>query len=273
MARRLLTLRYTAPVAQLLLIGAGFALSACSSHREAPPPRPASSTEVGVADAVRAEHFASEKKRADERFRSKPSIEDCPKVLHESGDGELCRDAAGALSAIEQLEPSAPMDRTLAVLSSGSLALARLSQRARYQSLVDIGERHTTGDAGTGTGGAPLTGPTFAKHEPRPARHEQHALELTDSPATRFMTVALRLERDSTRALGAYLEYAPLEVRRAAFESVKGLRAVHPQWPLLDQLIREASLLEPDRELKRSLSELAASGLPRGRRAQPPDAK
>ncbi len=227
----------------------------------------------GVADAVRADHFAVEKKRADDRFRAKPSLEDCPKVLRESGDRELCADATKALTEIEQLEPSAPLDHTLSVLSNSSLALARLSQRARYQSLVDIGERRTTGDAGTAGGGHPVSNSTSSKRDPRVAGHEPQALELVESPATHFMNLALRLERDSVRDLGAYLEYAPLGVRRAAFETVKGLRAVHPQWPLLDHLIREASLLEADSDLKRSLTELAASGLPRGRRPQPPDSK
>ena len=37
----------------------------------------------------------------------------------------------------------------------------------------------------------------------------------------------------------ARLEYAPLAARRAAFESVKQLHATHPQWALLDHVIRE----------------------------------
>jgi hypothetical protein len=76
------------------------------------------------------------------------------------------------------------------------------------------------------------------------------------------MGTTIHLERDVVRHLGAYLEYDALPVRRAAFETVKRLRNEHPQWPLLDRLLREAALLEADPELKRQLQEFSASGLP-----------
>jgi hypothetical protein len=203
-------------------------------------------------------------------------------VLHQDGDAALCHAAADALAAIERLDPSLPTERILPVLAEGALSLARLSERARYQSLAELGEKHVTGSASASpatSGSAPAPSkpapskPTPSK--PVPAgplpssalapQKAQLALELTDSPAGKFLPVALRLERDALRNLGAYLEYAPLDVRRAALGTVKQLRDTHPQWPLLDHLIREAALFESDPDQKRVLRELVASGLPRGK--------
>ncbi|HEX7450696.1 MAG TPA: hypothetical protein VF294_00345, partial [Polyangiaceae bacterium] len=206
-----------------------------------------------------------------------PNLDDCTVVLHQDGDAALCHTAASALSAIEQIDPSLPIGRLLPVLADGALALARLSERARYQSLAELGEKRVTGDAaaapaasGSAASTSKLAPPRLTPAKPLPSGtlalpKEQHALELTDSPAGKFLPVVLRLERDSLRNLGAYLEYAPLDERRAALVSVKELRDTHPQWALLDRLIREAALLESDPDQKRALNELAVSGLPRGK--------
>lgn len=99
-------------------------------------------------------------------------------------------------------------------------------------------------------------------------------MELAAGPISRMMGDTVHLERDVMRNLGAYLEYAELPVRRAAFEIVKHLRLEHPQWPLLDHLVREAWLLESDPSLKRELQEFSESGLPRGGHpGQSPDSK
>ncbi len=178
---------------------------------------------------------------------------------------------------MEQLDPSVPIERLLPVLADGALALARLSERARYQSLAELGEKRVTGNPGAApAASSPATSPSklapskLSPAKPLPSgslalQKEQHALELTDSPAGKFLPVVLRLERDALRNLGAYLEYAPLDERRAAFVSVKELRETHPQWALLDRLIREAALLESDPDQKRALNELVVSGLPRGK--------
>jgi hypothetical protein len=279
-ARRLLTAeRGSARACAALVLGSSLVLAGCHKHtapqsESRPVASSSASPAVSFANDARAAHFEAEKKRAEERWSAKPTIEDCSKVLHEDGDAELCQGAASALTAIEQLDASTATDHTLQVLSDGSLALARLSQRARYQSLVDLGQQRTTGDAGVADAGEPtLAEPTQRKHVPSRVKQEHHALELTDSPATRFMAVALRLERDALRNLGAYLEYAPLTVRRSAFETVKKLREQRAQWPLLDHMTHEASLLESDPDLKHALIEFSASGLPRSKRLQPTDSK
>jgi hypothetical protein len=257
----------------------GLGLISCR-HREPSQtlaPSASASAARDFAEKTRTEHFAAEQKRAADRWQTKPNLDECTVVLHQDGDAALCHTAASALSAIEQLDPSLPIERVLPVLADGALALARLSERVRYQSLAELGEKRVTGDAGSAPAASrsAASASTLAPPKQTPAKplpsgalalpKEQHALLLTDSPAGKFLPVVLRLERDSLRNLGAYLEYAPLDERRAALVSVKQLRDTHPQWALLDRLIREAALLESEPDQKRALNELAVSGLPRGK--------
>ncbi len=215
-------------------------LSGC--RREQPEPKPSAQVAASSSSyASRAldRHYEEELERTRKRWASKPGIGDCS-VLREKADAELCQAATTALAAIVA-EPSAPPVRALPLLSEGAIALTRLSKRTRYLALSEVGERRIEGDAGP-----------------------ERKLELSDGPVTRLMSSTVRLERDVVRTIGAYLEYAELPVRRDALATVKGLREQHPQWPLLNQTIREAWLLERDPELKRALGELDHSGLPRG---------
>ncbi len=250
----------------------GLALASCRHHDNAPAPAASAAVATQVAGnhfaiEARALHFVAEKKRSDEIWRAKPALPECAQVLHETGDAELCSAAASALGAIEALPSDAPTENVLPTLADGSLALARLSQRARYQSLVEISQRRVTGDAGAAPAPSVSADPARQIRVPRNpfSAHQEHpTMELTDGPASQLVATVLRLERDSLRSLGAYLEYASLPERRAAFGAVKQLREKRPQWQQLDKLIREATLLESDPGLKQDLTELAASGLPRG---------
>lgn len=252
----------------------GFVLASCRQHESTPTPTPSSSSAAANRAAgnhftleARELHFAAEQKRAAEIWAAKPGLPECTKQLHETGDAELCATAVSAIGAIEALPADAPSERILPALADGALALARLSQRARYQALTELSERRLTGDAG-----APAPGPASAapaRHFRLPhnlfAAHQEHpAAELNEGPASQLLTAVLHLERDTLRNLGAYLEYAPLPDRRAAFSRIKQLRETRPQWQQLDKLIREAALLESDPDLKQELNALAASALPRG---------
>jgi hypothetical protein len=256
----------------IALLGFGLGLGSCRHRDHAETLAPSASAAEDFADKARAAHFASEQKRAADRWQSKPNLEDCAVVLHQDGDAALCHSAAAALSAIEQMDPSLAPERVLPVLADGALAMVRLSERARYQSLAEMGEKRVTG-APAASGSAASSKPASQKPasaKPLPSgvlapQKEQHALELTEGPVGKLLPIALRLERDVLRNLGAYLEYAPLETRRAALIRVKELRDTHPQWPLLDRLIREAAMLEPDAEQKSVLKELIVSGLPSGK--------
>lgn len=188
----------------------------------------------------------------------------------------LCQAAEGALAPLT-LEPASSED-TLSRLASAALSLARLSERLRYLALAELARQRLEGDAGAAQAPSPsasasvseaLAAHAHARQGPQgSAKQEQHALELSDGPVARLLELSIHLEHDVLRNLGAYLEYGPLPMRRAAFDTVKRLRAEHPKWARLDHLLRDAAVLETDRDLKRDLAELSASGLPERRPAQ-----
>jgi len=248
-----------------LLVGA-IALTGChhdeQSSSRASASASASAAASAFASSARHEHLVLELNRARERWQGKPALGDCAVALREKADLELCQAANNALAELEKA-PTAPAANALPVLADSALALTRLSQRVRYLSLEELSARRKAGD-----GGAPPSPSAGPQVPPLPlgkvlAAHEgQRAFELGEGPVARLMGTTIHLERDVVRHLGAYLEYDELPIRRAAFETVKRLRNEHPQWPLIDRLLREAALLEMDAGLKRELQEFSASGLP-----------
>ena len=186
--------------------------------------------------------------------------------MKEKSDLELCQAATGALATLAG-PPAATPELALLQLAPGALALVRLSERARYLSLAELTQRRVERERDAG--GAPAPAPHVHAHkEQGSARPDSRALELGDGPVAQLLALTTRLERDLIRNLGAYLEYGPLPVRRAAFSTVKRLQAEHPQWALLDHLLQEAVVLESDADLKRDLRQLAASGAQGGRHGQ-----
>ena len=154
-------------------------------------------------------------------------------------------------------------------LAPAALALVRLSERLRYLSMQELAERRIGNDAGatpapppSGAVNRALAAATHAHEQQHAAHAEQRAVQLSEGPVARELELAMRLERDVLRNLGAYLEYGPLAVRRAAFGTTKDLHAQHPRWPALARLLSEASVLESDAALKAGLLELAATGAP-----------
>lgn len=215
------------------------------------------------ASSARLTHLDAELKRARERWQAQPELNECAASLKEKADVQLCQAASSALAQLTRVQGTRDAS-DLPVVAEGALALTRLSQRLRYLSLEELSARRPAGD-----GGAPhpaIAGsarmPSLPRGKVAASHDEQRAFELSDGPVARLMSTTIHLERDAVRNLGAYLEYAELPVRRAAFETVKRLRNEHPQWPALDRLLREATLLEADPDLKRELREFAASGLP-----------
>ncbi len=202
-------------------------------------------------------------------------------MLHEKSDAELCTTAAGAVAAVEQLDPAATPDTVLPVLADAALSLVRLMERARYLSMEDLARHHLDGDAGIPTQAAsarpaapPALAPSMAPLQLQRALHgmlrEHPSLKLTDSPLSVLVQIAARLEHDVLRNLSAYLEYAPLPVRRSAFDTVKRLQSEHQQWPTLNHVLREAAVLETDEALKQNLNELASLAWPRGKKPDQP---
>jgi len=248
------------------------ALASCRRVQRAPAPSAsASSAGSNFAAQARERHFREELARASTRFRAKPTLGDCASVLQERADLELCQSAERALAVISDEPEANTVETSLKRLAPTALALARLSERLRYLSLAELAERHVEGDAGaapspsaSGAIAGALAAATRA-HDGQHALHaEQRAVVLNESPIAQRLLVSMRLEGDVIRNLGAYLEYGPLPVRRAAFNTVEQLRAEHPRWPALDHLLREAVVLESDPTLKGQLRQLSASGAPPG---------
>jgi len=241
------------------------ALSSCRREEHAPAPS-ASAAALGNEFAAqgRERHLQEELARARARFQANTGLSDCAKSLQEKADLELCQAARAAL-AVLTAEPATSTELALGRLAPAALALARLSQRLRYLSLAELAERRSAHDAGAppppaaSAMSAPAT-PAFAREGKHPPHIEQRALVLGESPVTQLMELSIRSERDVLRNIGAYLEYGPLPVRRAAFDNVERLRAVHPDWPLLTHLLQEAAVLESDAVLKGDLRRLSASG-------------
>jgi hypothetical protein len=206
--------------------------------------------------------------RARARLQAKPGLDDCAKATKEKADLELCQAAQSALTALAA-EPATTPELALKRLAPAALALARLSQRVRYLSLSELGERRVEGaapapSASVGGTTAPAR-PTHVAKGKGSSHGEQRAFELGDGPVSQLLGLAIRSERDVLRNIGAYLEYGPLSVRRAAFDTTKRLRAEHPAWPALDHLLQEAAVLESNADLKGDLQRLSAtaSGSPR----------
>jgi len=263
-----------------LLVALALGTSACGRRSQssarpdtsAAAPGPFASLAQDFSNKARQTQFTAELGRARARFQSKPTLGDCAATLREPADQELCRAAASALVALGQ-DPAAGAERTLSVLADGALALVRFSERVRYLTLLQA-QTPRPNPSSSASPKADTPKALGSAHKPAPLRREfQGAFELGDGPLQRLMVNTVHLERDVLRNLGAYLEYAELPVRRAAFETVKRLRNEHPQWPLLDAQLREAALLESDPDLKRQLADFSASGLPRKRLGQSPDSR
>ena len=178
--------------------------------------------------------------------------------MKEKSDRELCQAATRALSAISEA-PAATPELAIIRLAPAALALVRLSERVRYLSLAELAERHVQGAGDAGV--TPARDP-HAHQKQGSARAEPRALEQSEGPVSQLLAATSQSERDVLRNLGAYLEYGPLPVRRAAFDAIKRLRAEHPKWALLEHVLQEAVVLESDAGLKRDLRELSAKGRP-----------
>jgi hypothetical protein len=270
LARRLLSRTRAAALCLGLLVGA-------CKHDHPAPPAPAPAPADSAADSARQVRFDGELKRVQARWQEKPKLGNCAEILREKADIELCTGAASALDAVEQMPAAATSETALPVLATAALSLERLMERARYLSMEDLGRRHLDRDGGVAAeaasarasaSAAPAAsiGPVKLQRALHGLLREHSALKLTDSPLSVLVQNTARLERDVLRNVAAYLEYAPLPVRRSAFDTVKSLQEQHPQWAMLSHLVREAAVLETDAALKQNLNELASLALPRGKK-------
>jgi hypothetical protein len=258
------------------------ALGACKHEQTAPTPSASATTPSPVAsvdESARQARFESELQRSRALWHDPPNLGNCAELLKEKADTELCTKAQSALTAVAALDAAAPPATVIDTLAAGALALTRLVERVRYLSLEDLSNVRVSGDAGPpATTGSSEPAPNAAAGlEPQTRQRAllrelraRRTLKLADSPHSRLLQDADRLEHEVLRHFAAYLEYAPLAVRRSAFERAKAMRAEHPSWSALGRVLREAALLETDRDLKRELEQLANLTLPRGTRPDQP---
>lgn len=223
-------------------------------------------------ESARETRFQSELSRAQKLWQEPPSLGKCAEIMKEDGDRALCATAESALARVAALPPSAASSDALPPLGDAALALVRLFERARYLSLEQLGREHMEGDAGAraAASAAPRVAP-FASSGARvflSKARDQKRLKLVEGPLGVLAQNAGRLERDVLRQLGAYLEYGPLSVRKSAFERADQLNSQHPQWPALHRLVREASVLETDPELRARLQASAGKATPELKPAQ-----
>jgi len=251
-------------------IGAlAFALVACRAPaRHDGAGAAASGSAASAADDGRAAHFDSETKRARELWLGRPQLTHCAEVLSTDADRKWCDGASAGLAEIEALSPSAPAELVLATLGRGALALAHVLDRARYLAFTDLSERGLHGPAAPASGSA--SGPAHPAPAASSSLGKAPAMKLSESPAFRLIDEAAAVERGTLRELTAYLEYAPLPVRKQAFVTCSGLLETHPRWAELHGSLREAAVLESDPELKAKLTALAARGLPPGPKPDQP---
>ena len=141
MARRVLN---RSRCGSLLLV---LALASCRREEHAPAPSASASAVRGdFAEHARERHFDEELARANSRWVAKPSVGDCSAALKEKSDLELCHAAETALAQVTGATAGTPEDR-LTRLAPAALALARLSERLRYLSLEELGERRVARNA------------------------------------------------------------------------------------------------------------------------------
>ncbi|HEX3773621.1 MAG TPA: hypothetical protein VHV51_04100 [Polyangiaceae bacterium] len=257
-------------------VALAFSAGACK-HESSSATTSASASAAPVdsaSEATRAARFASELSRAQKRWQEKPEVGDCAKVLQEKPDQDLCLAATNALGAVEALDPAVAPASALPVLADGALALTRLLERARFLTMEDMSRRRMEGDAGTAAPAsasarapsAPSIGAPFSSQRVfRLNQREHKSIHLSDSPIAHLLENTSRLEHDVLRQFSAYLEYAPLSVRTMAYERAKQLSSQHPKWPTLSHVLREASVLETDPDLKSKLNELSVASFARAR--------
>jgi len=247
------------------LLGVTLGASSCRAKKSEPAAVPAPSARF--ADGAK---LARSLDVWRARWRTETPPPDCVPLLADAGEQKLCRDAASALERVKARAEGA--DATNAALSDGA-ALARTAAEAARK--LRFRDMEYMGREGMALGGARPAGstppaPSATTSAPRAPGAAASATPDAgtappgvrhDDPYQPALRAYGRLEAEALRYLGSFLELGSLSVRRAAFAELRKLwpetsRPSHP----LQQVIRQASLLETDPELKAEIQKLDAKG-------------
>jgi hypothetical protein len=195
------------------------------------------------------------------RWKDVPALADCTPLLEVETERESCRAAQRAVDELEAaLERHATSAELLASISSAALKAQRAAQNLRRSGMTRLVElRRAEAAAASASASAPPKPSAAPPHGAKvPASASAHSLapRQQQSPDLDAITSYARVAGLGLRHLGDYLELAPIELRRRAFENLSALSAEEPHWAGLHVLVREARLVEGDPELKRKLASL-----------------
>jgi hypothetical protein len=249
----------------------GLALfSGCKHDRGRGGPAPAASDRF--ADGKRLETAAGDWRR---RFQNEPPPPSCAALLTRPDEQRLCVEAADAFGRLkartDALDRSPEALRAAAELSRRAGAAA---QKLRLRDMEYMGTQglslsppKTNGSARSVPVPVPsalgLTPPNAAKPRPSassgPDGGAPPAGVRRDDPYKPVLNAYARLEVQALRYLAVFLEIAPLATRERALTELEALsrEATRPSHTL-QQIVRQASLLETDPAFKERLRKLDA---------------
>lgn len=179
---------------------------------------------------------------------------------------QLCVEAADALARLKArtdvLDQSPEALRAAADLSRRA---GRAAQKLRYRDMEYMGTEGLSLAPPKASATAPLPNPSAKAPLPNPSASSgpdagaAPAGVRRDDPYQPVLRAYARLEVEALRYLGAFLEVAPLPTRQRALGELEALwgEASRPSHTL-QQIVRQAALLETDPAFKERLKKLDA---------------
>jgi hypothetical protein len=205
------------------------------------------------------------------RWRTETTPPSCAALLTRAEEQRLCVEATELLTQVKARAEA--LDRTNDTLRDAaelSRRAARATQKLRYRDMEYMGTQGlslaapsaSTGAAAVPNGAGRPASSAQARPSAKPsgsgaADTEAPAGTRRDDPYQALVRAYAKLEVEAVRYLGAFLELGPLPTRKRAFGEITALweEASRPS-PTLQQVVRQAALLESDPELKASLKKL-----------------
>jgi hypothetical protein len=255
--------------APTLLAAALLALApACRKGSEPQRAAPSPSPSDRFADGKRLAAALADWKNRWQNELAPPS---CDAVLPKHDERQLCALSAAALTRVQAHAATLDAgDDTLRAAAELSRTASAAARKLRFRDMEYMGtEGLSLPTLAPSASGAPP--PTRSSHAapPRPLPFPSASASVDagvegatrrDDPFKPVLRAYARLEVEALRYLAAFLELAPLPTRSRALEELEKLwdeSGGHPSHPL-QQIVRQASLLETDAAFKARLLRLDA---------------
>lgn len=243
----------------------------CRKASNAGKPAPAPAASDRLADGQRLAAALGDWKNRWQNELAPPS---CDAVLTRPDERALCAAAAAALVQVQTR--AATLDRGDDALRAAAELSRRAGAAAKKLRFRDMEYMGTEGlslpgltTSASAAGPLPSAAPRPLPSVPALSPHPDHAASADagaeagarrDDPFKPVLRAYARLEVEALRYLAAFLELAPLATRQHALGEVEKLwdeSGGHPSHPL-QQIVRQASLLESDPAFKARLKKLDA---------------